>query len=265
MVSIPRDSFVPIPDHGEDKIKLRVRDGRGIVANPRRWSRPPDCASIHYAEIGFSGFAVPGGCPWRHHRLPTTTPDQRSVWPASTCPPAAKRWNGRNAPRLRQDSGHPPRADLEPDGQSAAVHLGAACCAAGARPVSGGSNPWRWYSVPHAAADALTVKRRRSRMGLGSAGLGAAADPRPRLTVPIAEFTSNSAGSVVVWNHDVAGKLFDALASDAPVPTARARGTSRSPAIRGYLPFIFAPAAELPQLAKHFLQPGRSRKRNHRD
>ena len=46
------------------------------------------------------------------------------------------------------------------------------------------------------------------------------------LTVPIAEFTSNSVGSVVVWNHDVAGKLFDALASDSPVPTAALDGQS---------------------------------------
>jgi hypothetical protein len=37
-------------------------------------------------------------------------------------------------------------------------------------------------------------------------------------TVPIGEFTGGDSGSVVVWNHDAAGQLFAALASDSPVP-----------------------------------------------
>jgi hypothetical protein len=37
-------------------------------------------------------------------------------------------------------------------------------------------------------------------------------------TVPIGEFTTNDSGEVVVWNHDAAGRLFQALASDAPLP-----------------------------------------------
>jgi hypothetical protein len=86
-------------------------------------------------------------------------------------------------------------------------------------------NPWRWYSVPHAAADALTVNEGDHVWDLARLGW-ALRGSTTTLTVPIAEFTSNSAGSVVVWNHDVAGKLFDALASDAPVPTAALEGQS---------------------------------------
>ena len=44
------------------------------------------------------------------------------------------------------------------------------------------------------------------------------------VTVPIGEFSSGDAGAVVVWNHDVAAKLFDALASDAPVPAEALQG-----------------------------------------
>jgi hypothetical protein len=44
------------------------------------------------------------------------------------------------------------------------------------------------------------------------------------MTVPIGEFRSSDAGAVVTWNHDVAGKLFDALASDAPVPIDALQG-----------------------------------------
>jgi hypothetical protein len=42
--------------------------------------------------------------------------------------------------------------------------------------------------------------------------------------VPIGEFTGSDAGSVVVWNHDAARRLFDALASDAPLPSAALEG-----------------------------------------
>ena len=40
------------------------------------------------------------------------------------------------------------------------------------------------------------------------------------LTVPIGEFTGSDVGSVVVWDHDKAAQLFDALAADQPVPAA---------------------------------------------
>jgi hypothetical protein len=36
--------------------------------------------------------------------------------------------------------------------------------------------------------------------------------------VPIGEFTGSDAGSVVVWEHDTASRLFTALASDEAVP-----------------------------------------------
>jgi hypothetical protein len=39
------------------------------------------------------------------------------------------------------------------------------------------------------------------------------------LTVPIGELTSSDAGSVVVWDHQKAAALFDALAADQPVPS----------------------------------------------
>ena len=37
--------------------------------------------------------------------------------------------------------------------------------------------------------------------------------------VPIGELTNSDAGSVVVWDHEKAAALFDALAADQPVPS----------------------------------------------
>jgi anionic cell wall polymer biosynthesis LytR-Cps2A-Psr (LCP) family protein len=80
-------------------------------------------------------------------------------------------------------------------------------------------NPWRLYSVSRAAADALTVDQfdhvwDLARLGWALHGTATA------MTVPIGDFTSGGSGSVVVWNHDEAAKLFQSLASDAPVPHA---------------------------------------------
>jgi hypothetical protein len=86
-------------------------------------------------------------------------------------------------------------------------------------------NPWRWYSVPHAAADALTVDRGDRVWDLARLGWALHGSPTA-LTVPIGQFTDSDAGSVVVWNHDAARELFDALAADAPVPAAAFDGQS---------------------------------------
>ncbi|HWT49066.1 MAG TPA: LytR family transcriptional regulator, partial [Mycobacterium sp.] len=80
-------------------------------------------------------------------------------------------------------------------------------------------NPWRWYSVPRAAAGALTVDQGAHAWDLAQLGW-ALHGSKTTMTVPIGEFTNSDAGSVVVWNHDAAGKLFEALASDKPVPAA---------------------------------------------
>jgi hypothetical protein len=84
-------------------------------------------------------------------------------------------------------------------------------------------DPLRWYSVPRAAADAMTVDRGDHVWDLGRLGW-ALHGSTTALTVPIGEFTNGDAGAVVVWNHDAAGKLFEALASDAPVPPAALEG-----------------------------------------
>ena len=84
-------------------------------------------------------------------------------------------------------------------------------------------NPFRWYTVPRAAVDALTVDQADHVWNLAQLGW-AMHGPTTSVTVPIGEFSSSDAGSVVVWDHDVAGKLFDALASDAPVPTEALEG-----------------------------------------
>jgi anionic cell wall polymer biosynthesis LytR-Cps2A-Psr (LCP) family protein len=84
-------------------------------------------------------------------------------------------------------------------------------------------NPLRWYSVPRAVAAAMTVNSNVHVWDLARLGWALHGSPTA-MTVPIGEFTNSDAGAVVVWNHEVAGQLFDALASDAPVPAAALEG-----------------------------------------
>lgn len=75
LISIPRDSYVPIPGHGRDKINAAFALGGG-----RLLTQTVELATglhlDHYAEVGFSEFAA------------SSTPSIR--WPASIYRQAAK-------------------------------------------------------------------------------------------------------------------------------------------------------------------------------
>lgn len=214
MVSIPRDSYVPIPEHGKDKINAAFGMG-GASLLVRTVEQATGLRIGHYAEIGFGGFArlvdALGGvtvCP----KTPLSDPLAGLDLPAG-----CQTLDGRSAlgyVRTRDT----PRADLD-----RMVHqrqfVAELLHRAGSPAVW--LNPSRWYAVPRAAADALTVDRGDHAWDLARLGW-ALHGSTATVTVPIGEFTSGDAGAVVVWNHDEASRLFEALASDAPVPAAPA-------------------------------------------
>ncbi|BDB45741.1 hypothetical protein Mkiyose1665_46460 [Mycobacterium kiyosense] len=212
LVSIPRDSYVPIPGHGRDKINAAFALG-GAPLLAQTVEQATGLRLDHYAEVGFGGFAVLvdalGGvtvCPAEPIHDPLAGLDL-----AAGC----QQLDGRRAlgyVRTRAT----PRADLD-----RMVHQRQFMSALLSRATSPAVwlNPWRWYSVPHAAAAALTVDRGVRAWDLAQLGWALRGHPTA-LTVPIGEFTDNGAGSVVVWNHDAARALFEAIAADAPVPAA---------------------------------------------
>nr|BBX79831.1 hypothetical protein MFLOJ_36180 [Mycobacterium florentinum] len=216
MVSIPRDSFVPIPGHGKDKINSAFAIG-GAPLLTQTVEQTTGLRLDHYAEIGFAGFAVLVDALGGITVCPTAPIDDPLA--GIDLPAGCQKLNGRGAlgyVRTRDT----PRADL--DRMVNQRQFISALLDRAASP-SVWLNPWRWYAVPHAAADALTVDDGDhvwDLARLGSALHGATTT----LTVPIGDFTSNSAGSVVVWNHEVAGKLFEALAADSAVPAAALDG-----------------------------------------
>jgi LCP family protein required for cell wall assembly len=212
MVSIPRDSYVPIPGYGRDKINAAFAMG-GATLLAQTVEQATGLRLDHYAEIGFSGFAVlvdglggVGVCP----AAPIDDPLAGINLPAG-----CQQLNGRDALGYVR-SRATPRADLDRmvdqrQFMSALLHRAAS-------PVVW-LNPWRWYSVPHAAVNALTVDHGDHVWALARLGWGLHGSTTA-LTVPIGELTNSDAGSVVVWDHEKAAALFDALAADEPVPTS---------------------------------------------
>jgi LCP family protein required for cell wall assembly len=216
MVSIPRDSYVPIPGHGKDKINSAFAIG-GATLLTQTVEQATGLRLDHFAEIGFSGFAALvdalGGvtvCPTAPINDPLAGID---------LPAGCQQLQGRNALGYVR-SRDTPRADLDRminqrQFMKALLHR--------ASSPAVWLNPFRWYSVAHAAADALTVDQGDHVWDLARLGW-ALHGSTTSMTVPIGEFSSSDAGAVVVWNHDVAGKLFEALASDAPVPADALQG-----------------------------------------
>jgi LCP family protein required for cell wall assembly len=210
MVSIPRDSYVPIPGHGKDKINSAFATG-GAPLLTQTVERATGLHLDHYAEIGFGGFAAVVDALGGVTMCPTTPINDPLA--GIDLPAGCQKLDGRTAlgfVRTRDT----PRADLDRMANQRQF------VSALLRRVTSPEvwlNPFRWYSVPRAAAGALTVDHGDhvwdlARLGWALHGSSTA------LTVPIREFTNSDAGAVVVWNHEAAGKLFDALAADAAVP-----------------------------------------------
>lgn len=210
MVSIPRDSYVPIPGYGRDKINAAFAMG-GAPLLAQTVEQATGLRIDHYAEIGFSGFAglvdSLGGvtvCPVAAINDPLAGID---------LPAGCQELDGRTALGYVR-SRATPRADLDRmidqrQFMSALLH----------RAVSPAVwlNPWRWYAVPHAAAGALTVDNGDHVWDLARLAWSLHGSTT-EMTVPIGDFASSSAGAVVVWDHQKAAALFDALAADKPVP-----------------------------------------------
>jgi LCP family protein required for cell wall assembly len=216
MVSIPRDSYVPIPGHGKDKINAAFALG-GAPLLAQTVEQATGLHLDHYAEVGFSGFAALVDALGGVTACPTTPINDPLA--GIDLPAGCQQLNGRSALGYVR-SRDTPRADLDRmvnqrQFVSALLHR--------ASSPAVWLNPWRWYSVPRAAADALTVDRGDHAWDLARLGW-ALHGSTTTMTVPIGEFTSGDSGSVVVWNHDEARRLFAALASDAPVPASPADG-----------------------------------------
>ncbi|MCW1959181.1 MAG: LCP family protein [Mycobacterium sp.] len=210
MVSIPRDSYVDIPGYGMDKLNAAFAVG-GPPLLAQTVEQSTGLRLDHYAELGFAGFGgvvdALGGvtvCPVEPINDPLAGID---------LPAGCQVLNGPNALGYVR-SRATPRADL--DRMLHQREFMSAMLRRAAQPAVW-LNPWRWYAVPHAGLSALTVDAGAHVWNLAQLGWSLHGSPAT-ITVPIGEFTANEAGAVLLWDPEIAGSLFEALRTDAPIP-----------------------------------------------
>src|SRR6185312_14064901 len=202
MVSIPRDSYLPIPGFGEDKVNAAFALG-GAPLLAQTVEQATGLRLDRYAEIGFDGFAAMVDAVGDVTMCPTEPMSDPLA--GIDLPAGCQELDGRTAlgyVRTRAT----PRADLDRmtnqrQFMSALLHRAASPAVL--------ANPLRWVPMAHAAAGALTVDQDAHSWDLARLAWSLHGDV-VTTTVPIGDLSS---GSVVIWNEDAAKQLFDALAS----------------------------------------------------
>ncbi len=215
LVSLPRDSSVPVPGRGRLKLNTTFALG-GHTLLVQTVETVTGVHVDHYAEIGFGGFARlvddVGGV-----RLCPTEPISDPL-AGLDIPAGCQVLDGPQAlgyVRTRQS----PRADLDRVVRQREF-LGALIARTSSPAVL--LNPLRVGPLTADAPDTITVDNgghvwHLARLGWAMRSLSGG--DAVTTTVPIAGFSTMSDGSSgVLWDRERAGQLFDALAQDRPVP-----------------------------------------------
>lgn len=215
LVSLPRDSSVPVPGQGRLKLNTTFALG-GPTLLVQTVETVTGVHVDHYAEIGFGGFARlvddVGGvqlCPTEAISDPLAGLDIPAGCQVLDGPQALGYVRTRNTPR----------ADLDRVVRQREF-LGALIARASSPAVL--LNPLRSGALAVDAPDTVTVDNgghvwNLARLGWAMRSLSGG--DALTTTVPIAGFGTMSDGSSgVLWDRERAGQLFDALAQDRPVP-----------------------------------------------
>jgi LCP family protein required for cell wall assembly len=214
LISLPRDSYVPIPGHGKDKLNAAYAYG-GAPLLAQTVESATGVHIDHYAEIGLPGFATMvddvGGV--------NLCIDQPMVDPKANLnlQPGCQVLNGdqslgyvrtRNFP-----NGDLQRIDDQRKLLTALVHkatspatlfnpfksIPLAVDAPQTFTVNNGDHIWNLFFLAMAMGDITSGK-----------GVTAA--------VPFGGFGQANGGSVVLWDKNKASEMFDAIAKDQPIP-----------------------------------------------
>lgn len=216
LVSIPRDSYVPIPGHGKNKINAAFAIG-GAPLLIRTIESDTGIRIDRYAEIGFGGFAAIvddlGGV---RMCLPKAMNDPKAH---IDLPAGCQVLSGPKALGYVRARYSDPRGDLgrvARQRQFVSALLGKA--------TSAGTllNPSRLIGLAGSGGAALTVDNQMNVLQAVSLARAAraATSGGTSLTVPISGNRRTPAGDAVIWDKKLSEQLFAALRKDEPVPAA---------------------------------------------
>jgi len=209
LISVPRDSYLPIPKHGSNKINSAYAFG-GPQLLVQTVEQNTDLRIDAYLEIGFGGFVnvidAVGGI---EMCLPKAIKDRDSH---IDLPKGCQTLDGANA------LGYVRMRHADPLGDLGRVQRQREMLAAVAeKSVSPASvlNPVRYWRLCNATADSLVLGEKtslRNMVSLAVAMRKVSGDQGLTLTVPISNpDASTPSGSAVLWDDDEADEMFAAI------------------------------------------------------
>lgn len=220
LVSLPRDSYVPVSGHGRGKLNSAFPTG-----GPKLLTRTVEEATglrlDHYAEVDFLGFTgIVDGLGGVRMCLDKPLRDEKS---GADLPKGCQQLDGKQALAFARARYSDPEGDLGRVKRQQQL-LGAIAGKATAPSVL--LNPFRFYPFTGAALGAATVDE-----GTGVGSLtrmawkvrGLTAGDGGTTTVPLASsgLSTAGAGDVVLWDRPRARELFDQLRRDVPITATR--------------------------------------------
>jgi LCP family protein required for cell wall assembly len=218
LISIPRDSYVPIPGHGSNKINAALAFG-GPALLVQTVEQATGLRIDHYMGIGFSGLAnvvnTVGGV---RICLPAAIQDSNS---GVNLKAGCQNLSGTQAVAFVRDRHSFATSDLQRI-QDQRAFLSALLSKATSPGVY--LNPFTALPFASTAAGSIDVDKGASLYNLLQAA-EALRGPQTG-TVPIANANfQTSAGDAVLWNQSQALELFNALKAGKPVPAGVLSGT----------------------------------------
>jgi LCP family protein required for cell wall assembly len=220
LISIPRDSYVPIPGYGENKINAALAFG-GPTLLVKTVEEVTGLRIDHYMGIGFGGLvSVVNTIGGVRICLPTALHDQNS---GVNLKAGCQNLNGTEALAFVRDRHSFATSDLQRI-QDQRAFLKALLSKATSPGVY--LNPFEALPFASTAAGSIAVDKGTSLYDLTQAAM-ALRDPLTG-TVPIANanYITSNAGDAVQWNQTEALKLFAALQAGKPVPAGLLSGTT---------------------------------------
>ena len=218
LISIPRDSYVPIPGHGSNKINAAL-----AIGGPTLLVQTVESATglhiDHYMSIGFGGLAnivnTVGGV---HICLPAAVKDPYS---GANLKAGCQNLNGTQAIQFVRARHAFATSDLQRI-QDQRAFLQALLSKATSPGVY--LNPFTALPFGSTAASSIAVDKGTSLYSLLQVAFALRAPETG--TVPIASANYQTpAGDAVKWNTSQALQLFNALKADKPVPAGLLTGT----------------------------------------